>query len=214
MPRNRRPLDREGGRVRDASLIVIASEDTYAVKHYLAKFLTKRVQFIVLPTAGGRSSPAAVLERLDQYQRQYEIGEGDEFWVCIDLDHWAQDNHISNLLLVQQRCRQKQGYRLAISHPCFDLWILLHFQDPPSGGFRDCEDVAKVLRGIIPGYDKKSIEQLPISVEQVEQAIERAKGLPDGESLAPSGPTTQMHLILESLRAKEAIRLTLTEGRP
>jgi len=69
MPRNRSPLDREGGRVRDASLIVIASEDTYAVKHYLAKFLTKRVQFIVLPTAGGRSSPAAVLERLDQYQR-------------------------------------------------------------------------------------------------------------------------------------------------
>ena len=51
-------------------------------------------------------------------------------------------------------------------------------------------------------------------VEQVEQAIERAKGLPDGESLAPSGPTTQMHLILESLRAKDAIRLSLTEGRP
>lgn len=51
-------------------------------------------------------------------------------------------------------------------------------------------------------------------VEQVEQAIERAKGLPDGESLAPSGPTTQIHLLLESLRAKEAVRLIGTEGRP
>ena len=30
MPLRRRPLDRDGGVVRDASLIVIASEDTYA----------------------------------------------------------------------------------------------------------------------------------------------------------------------------------------
>ena len=36
MPRKKRPLDRDGGVLRDASLIVIASEDEYIVKDYFA----------------------------------------------------------------------------------------------------------------------------------------------------------------------------------
>lgn len=34
MPRKTRPLDRESGVVRDASLVIIASEDTYAVQQF------------------------------------------------------------------------------------------------------------------------------------------------------------------------------------
>lgn len=116
MPLKRRPLDRESGVVRDASLVVIASEDTYAVRQYLAKFHVTRVQFKVLPSEGGRSSPEAVLERLDGYRREYEISEGDEFWVCIDLDHWAEPGHIANLRRVQKEGSEK-GYEIALSSP-------------------------------------------------------------------------------------------------
>jgi hypothetical protein len=55
MPRKSRPLDRTTGLVRDSSIVVIACEDTHAVKQYFAKFRTRRVQFKVLPTEEGYS---------------------------------------------------------------------------------------------------------------------------------------------------------------
>ena len=53
MPRKNRPLDRTTGLVRDSSIVVIACEDTHAVKQYFAKFRTRRVQFKVLPAEEG-----------------------------------------------------------------------------------------------------------------------------------------------------------------
>ena len=66
MPRKTRPLDRDRGVVRDASLIVIASEDEYVVRDYFSRFATRRVQVVVIPTEDGRSAPADVIARLDR----------------------------------------------------------------------------------------------------------------------------------------------------
>ncbi len=57
MPLKKRPLDRDSGVLRDARLIVIASEDTYAVADYFKRFRTRRLQFIIIPTEGGQSRP-------------------------------------------------------------------------------------------------------------------------------------------------------------
>ena len=206
MPRKRRPLDRDDGVVRDASLIVIASEDRYAVKDYFDKFQSKRFRFRVLPTDDGRSSPEAVLQRLDDYRQEFDVGEDDELWACIDLDHWADANHIANLRRVRQMAGQK-GYRLAISHPCFEFWILLHFQDSPTSEIGRCADVSAILKGHSPGYSKASIKDLVLTVQQVEQAIERAEKLISEDPFSRDRPSTQMHLILESLRSKGSIQL-------
>jgi hypothetical protein len=61
MPRKKRPLDRDGGALRDARLVVIASEDTLAVRDYFSRFRLRRVQFRILPTEGGRSAPQHVV---------------------------------------------------------------------------------------------------------------------------------------------------------
>jgi len=211
MPLKRRVLDRDSGVVRDAPLIVIASEDTYAVHHYLTKFRARRVQFRVLPTQDCMSSPQAVLDRLDSYRDREQLNDDDELWLCIDRDHWAEDNHILNLRQVRQKCVQK-GYRFAISNPCFDLWILLHFVDPPPEGFRNCGEVTHQLRKLIPGYCKTSVESVVLTVDQVQQAINRAERMAVDDLFSRDTSTTQMHLIMESLRAKEAIRLTIREG--
>ena len=78
MPLKPRKLDRENGIVRDASLIVIASEDTHAVKQYFQRFHTTKVQVEILPTEDGRSSPQAVVQRLDDYKADRQLGPGDE----------------------------------------------------------------------------------------------------------------------------------------
>lgn len=205
MPRKTRRLDRDGGVVRDASLIVIASEDTYAVQHYLTKFHTRRVQFKVLPTVDGHSSPEAVLERLDQYRAEHQLADGDELWACIDLDHWADPNHVANLRSAQRQARQK-GYQFAISRPCFEFWILMHFQDPPDDGIETCADVVERLHTWVPGYGKKALPGLQLSAAQVEAAIDRAsRQHRDGRK--PGGPATDMHLLMRSLAEKQAIQL-------
>ena len=87
MPRKHRPLDRASGAPRDTSIIVIACEDTHAVKQYFSKFRTRRVQYKVLPTTDCDSSPRAVIDRLNAYRSEYATEEHDELWICIDADH-------------------------------------------------------------------------------------------------------------------------------
>jgi hypothetical protein len=104
--RRKRPLDRKANPVRDASLVVLASEDRYAVRQYFDFFQSTRIQFKVLETQDGKSAPEHVLNRLNEYLEEFEIGEGDSFWLVCDCDHWVQPNHIHNLTYVLQQCRQ------------------------------------------------------------------------------------------------------------
>src|SRR5262249_48220782 len=143
--RKKRPLDRSTSVVRDANLIVIASEDTYAVRQYFDFFRSTRIQFKVLETEEGKSAPEHVLARVDEYMSEYEIGEGDEFWLVLDCDHWINSGHIKNLTRVMQECRKK-GIQIALSHPCFELWLLLHFAEFPTENKLTRAQVEKRIR--------------------------------------------------------------------
>ena len=77
--RKKRPLDRKAKPVRDAGLAVIASEDRYAVRQYFDFFESTRIQFRVLETLDGKSAPEHVLNRINEYIEEFEIGEGDTF---------------------------------------------------------------------------------------------------------------------------------------
>ncbi len=205
MPLKKRPLDRDGGKVRDASLIVIAAEDTYAVQHYFKRFRTRRVQFVVVPTEDGCSSPDAVVRRLDDFKRDNATEPGDEFWFCIDKDHWASSGHIDNLVQVLQHCKQAD-YRIAISNPCFELWLLLHFEEAKPATDCTCREIESWLSRIAGGYDKTACDRLPIDAAMVKTAIARAKALDtDPSLLIPATPLTRVYLILDLLQAREAI---------
>jgi len=133
--------------------VVIASEDRYAVKQYFDIFQSTRVQFHVLETDQGRSSPEHVMARLDEYLAEYSVGEGDQFWLVCDTDHWIQSDHIQNLVEVVKRCRQK-GIFVALSNPCFDLWLLLHFDNFPSTRQLSCGQVGDLIRGKLGKFNR------------------------------------------------------------
>lgn len=206
MPRRPRKLDRDDGIARDASLIVIASEDTHAVERYFQQFHTTKVQIEVLPTEEGRSSPEAVVQRLDAYAEEFQIGGNDELWACIDLDHWASGGHVANLTRVITLCRQK-GYRLAISSPCFELWIYLHFAEAPTRIVSNCRDMVELLRQLVPGYTKQGGLPIPITADHVHAAIARAQAMPDAMLLERGVPATGMHALMTSLGARQTLRL-------
>lgn len=196
--KKKRPIERTPSLKRDASLIVIASEDRYAVKQYFELFRSTRIQFKVLETDDCRSSPAHVMERLDQFKDDFEIGEGDELWLVCDTDRWIEYNNIQSLTKVIQLCKQKR-IRVSLSNPCFDLWLLLHFSELPTEEYLSCNQVGSMLRIIVNGYNKTKIYNLPIKHENVLRAIQRAKVSYPNSGEIPNKPGTRIYQIIENL---------------
>ncbi len=195
--RKKRPLDRTPGMMRDASLIVIASEDRYAVEQYFEFFQSTKIQFRVLPTIDNNSSPKHIMDRLDEYLKEYDIGEEDRLWYVGDTDHWIESNHIKNLVEVKKLCSQK-GIGFSLSNPCFDLWLLLHFADFPDETSLTCEEIGDRIRLEAGKFDKTKVYNLSIDINRVAIAIERSKANYSGEEI-PSQPQTSVHLIIEDL---------------
>jgi hypothetical protein len=207
--RKKRPLDRTAKPVRDASIVVIASEDSYAVRQYFDFFQSTRIQFRVLETRDGKSAPEYVLNRINEYVEEFEIVEGDMFWVVCDCDHWVEPNHIKNLTRVLQQCRQK-AIQVALSNPCFDLWLLLHFADFPTEDVLTCNEVAGRLRTAAGGYDKTKVYNLQIDDEKVSSALRRASVKHPTLEDIPQRLQTAIHLIIQSLVAKRIISVRPT----
>jgi len=207
--RRKRKIDRQAGKLADANLVVIASEDRYAVKQYFSLFHSPKIEFKVLETENGASSPADVLVRLDKYLNEFQIGDGDQFWLVTDIDHWATPGHIANLTSVIQQCKSK-GIGVATSHPCFDYWLLLHFENPPEKNVDSCNEVGSLIRASVGEYNKTKVHKLPISTEAVVAASERAKNQdPQGPVLQNNG--TLVYQIIADLLDRSLLEIPVSE---
>lgn len=124
--RKPRPLNRKIEHVRDTSLIIIATEGQKTEPLYFSMEAFKknrRTQIIIIPSDDKGSSPRSVLKRLHEYAEEHQFGEGDQFWLVIDKDRWK----VEMLREIIGMC-DESNYRVALSNPCFELWLLLHFR--------------------------------------------------------------------------------------
>ena len=65
------------------------------------------------------------MKQLNKYKGQYELESDDELWLVIDRDRWT-DAMLSH---VAKECAQDDYLHVALSNPCFELWLLLHLVD-------------------------------------------------------------------------------------
>jgi hypothetical protein len=164
-------LDRKHDR-RSAKLFVIATEGKDTEKQYFEMFGSRKVKVEILATGDdNKSAPEYVLERLDKFKDLYDFDEEDEFWLVLDVDRWVKKDQ---LIAVCPQARQK-GYQLAISNPCFEIWLCLHFGDllPED---RTCKDFEIRLRNILGSYNKSNLDVLAYT-PNVKSAIERSRSL-------------------------------------
>lgn len=183
-------LVRRGGGQRDARLFLVAAEGSVTEKQYFeglrdrAVIDPRRVRIEVIGAADDTSSaPQYVLSRLDEFRKRHQLNDAlDQLWLVIDTDHWSAPSHLRNLDQVIQQARQK-GFHAAVSNPCFELWLLLHFTDDVSGidvaiepraAGRRCVDL---LRRLCGSYDKSNLQIELYDRERVIAAIDRARAL-------------------------------------
>ena len=169
--RRKRPLDRRQVEHRDSSLIVIATEGSKTEKQYFECFRGARVQVEMLPSEGGRSAPRWVLNRLDRYRREFQIAAQDALWLVIDRDRWEE----RDLSEVASECLRKD-YHLAVSNPCFEVWLYLHLKELDEAVTYDGSILVQLLREELGSFNKSNIQSGRFS-DGIDAAIRRAEAL-------------------------------------
>ena len=215
--RSRNSLMRERREAfRDARLIVIASEGKDTERIYfkaLAKEYTNpRVHVHILERSvdeQNNSSPEYVLKQLNDYKSLYELEADDELWLVIDKDRWTE----AMLSRVATECSQEVAMHMALSNPCFELWLLLHIEDATSltpeermlwmenrRKSKNADPYLKVrLRQKIGSYHESSYDTLALRAH-VEDAIERARALDKNPADRwPQTLGTRVYLLAESV---------------
>jgi hypothetical protein len=169
MSPRRRSLRRPIGRRRYRKLFVVSPEGTKTEPQYFellnSQFAVVRI--LCIGHRGGRS-PDKVLKAMDNYLRGIGLRKSDEAWLVIDRDRWRSDA-IDRL---QSWACSHRNTHLAVSNPCFEYWLLLHFDDGDRiAGRRGC---INRLKRYLPAYDK-SVRSCDISLDTIKAAVERAK---------------------------------------
>ncbi len=161
--------------VRDARIFVIAVEGEKTEAQYFSRFENTRVHPKVLPAgADGLSAPRQVIERLRKFEEEYDLGPDDECWLVLDVDRQRRQ-----FLDEATQVARESGYHFGISNPCFELWLLLHFQEADPAD-TTCTAVIERLRLHTGGHNKAKLRLEYYAYDKIREAVERAKAL-EGE---------------------------------
>lgn len=203
--RGKKRLDDRGSYpLRDTRLIVIATEGQKTepsyfdgLKSIINNLKSRKIKIKILSAGTDNlSAPEHVLNRLNKFKNDHQIGRGDELWLVIDVDHWG----LEKIKEVTDKATKK-GYRLAISNPCFEVWLLCHKQPlpettPPYG----CDEIEQLLKDALGGSYNKSRLDFTDFANDIEQAIQNAQAADTHpQDRWPQGVGTHVYKVVQSI---------------
>ncbi|KUP97058.1 RloB family protein [Thermobifida cellulosilytica] len=117
----------------------------------------------------------------------------DEVWCLVDVDEHTRLDQALTL-------GRQEEIKVAVSNPCFELWLLYHFQDLASAIDRTVLSREKLSK-YLPGYDK----HLPPGFPYSDHSKARARALraaPEHRETCRKGPnpSTTVWLLIEAIR--------------
>ncbi len=169
-------LQRKRGVRELAKRFLIVCEDDKSAPHYfdaMKKHFNLTATSIVVVGSAGHTQPSQVVKRaIARMAKAAEAGGTEPFdhvWCVIDGDYGIK---ITNA----RASATAKGIELAISTPCFEYWVLLHFEENATPVI-DCDAVIHTLKKkYSPEYDKGKCDFRTI-VANVHEACKRAAKL-------------------------------------
>jgi len=149
-------------------LFIISTEGTKTEPEYFQHFNSEAVIQVKPLKGDNKTSPKAVLQRMERHLKNECLRKSDEAWLVIDKDEWTDDQ----LLDLHTWSKNNKKYGLAVSNPKFEYWLLLHFEEGTK--IKSITEVTERLKRKIPNYEK-SINMKKINRAMIDKAIERAK---------------------------------------
>lgn len=202
-----RGLVRRSGRLRDARLVVIATEGERTEPAYFAALqahglVDARVILRVAPPADNASAPQAVLATAKDARQGFgAVQTFDQVWCVVDVDHRTRAPHISGFLQTLKEA-DEAGIAVAVSNPCFEIWYLLHHADLPGEDLPDYSAVQAACASAIPEPRLEGgVPRACVARVSVDAAVARARAGDDVTSPWPQKPGTQLHRLVSDLLA-------------
>jgi len=196
--RKPRPLNRDVADFRDDRLFIVACDDTYAPKQYFGFFNITRVQVHVVPTEDNSSVAQYVLGRL----LEFESEKDDELWMLLDTDHCIQSHHRKGFIQAIHEAKQRDVH-VALSKPCFELWLLLHHVDELAVvSLSNAKETEKALRKVLGKYNKTHLKETDYPLDSIREACFRAEKLDATGGDIPETNTSRVYQLWKAIVAK------------
>ena len=184
-------------------VILVLTEGEVTEPEYLDGFARAATNPRVhIEVVGGAGVPKTIVESAKERKRGAEKRARrekddnlcyDEVWCVFDVDEHP------NIPDAKQMARDN-GIELAMSTPCFELWLCLHFADSP--GMQHRHRLQSRMKEYIPGYDKH-VDYSDYAAGY-DEAVKRASRLDkDAKAANEEGrnPTTGVWRLTESIRS-------------
>ncbi len=135
MPRETLPLVRIGGFIEPEKFYILSYEGTQSEPKYFEDLRKSdlfnnsgKIEVIPLkrPKSQG-SSPKVVKKLLKEAKDTFNFRLTDEFWLIIDRDHWETIHKLNFDDLINE-CNKEANFFVALSNPCFEIWLILHLK--------------------------------------------------------------------------------------
>jgi len=223
--------DRNGGFKRTTKglaprpVFYIASEGQNTEPDYFEIILANlyhNIQMVILPeTPDVRGNDPTKLKKRIQKKLQEKMDKNiisREAWVVVDKDAWTveQLNEVANWVNGENKKEAKEAkeaavfHGMALSNPCFEFWLLLHFEE--GTGALDSDKCESKLKEYIPKYERKRLNAPKLKElftdDAIKAAIKRSeiknKDLDEGWPRQP-GHTTMHNLVKRILDAADNI---------
>ncbi len=139
-----------------------------------------------------KSAPRWVLDRAMKYIERENLLDEDELWFVIDVDKWDK----KQLIEIANYCKEKKNWHIALSNPCFEVWLAFHKTTVIPKQFVEKSKNMKIFLNNLTksGYNKENY------ILQIKQAVENAKNADSDEnSFFPKKGETKVYLLIEAL---------------
>lgn len=151
------------------------------------------------------SDPLSIIGHARQrYREEKDAGDAfDKVFCVFDKDAHA---HYMQGIDVIRGATPKGVYVAITSVPCFEYWLLLHFNYTTRPydtlpGNSSCNQVLTELRGYMPDYAKGANDTFPALIGQLDFAKNNAaRAIREAEANHTDNPTTRVHELVEFLQ--------------
>jgi hypothetical protein len=151
MPLTDRREYRKKKAFRDATLFVVICEGERREPEYFSFFdrLSSRIKVKTVPSKKGKSAPNHLLSNAQEASSENALTNNDQLWIVLDKDRWSRKS-IESIL---QAGRSKAFWNIAISNPCFEVWLYFHFTKtlPELADLSGCREWKEIIPRINPG---------------------------------------------------------------
>lgn len=173
-------------------------EYLHAIKREPLIYEKTAVDLRIMEGLGGAVPRTLVSRAIQERARaDEESAEIDEFWCVFDVEQPV--NHPG--LLAAIRDAGQGGINVAVTNPCFELWLILHFQD--HARWLDNKDAVR-LRRRLDGSGDKGLDPsvyMPSIGDAMRRAVELDKMHEQNDTVLPhNNPSSGMHRLLTAIR--------------